>query len=173
MIKSKNFPYVEDDILLDKITSEDIKKEHVDTLNDKEYLKYSQQRFYKHTKESINKYICSQNKLGNYFLKAVVKHNHVGNIGIKINRFDKIANLSILIFKNYCASGFGKRIFKCSLNLCYKIKYIEKIEAGTYANNKAMIALMKSSKMKKDGIRKSHHVFQGKRVDCVYFSIFK
>ena len=57
MIKSKNFPYVEDDILLDKITSEDIKKEHVDTLNDKEYLKYSQQRFYKHTKESINKQI--------------------------------------------------------------------------------------------------------------------
>ena len=117
MNKSKDIPYIEDDILLDKITFKDINKEYLDTLNDKGYLKYSQQRFYKHTKEIINKYIYSENKLGNYFLKAVVKNKHIGNIGIKINRFDKIANLSILIFKNYCDSGLGKQIFQCALNL--------------------------------------------------------
>ena len=121
---------------------------------------------------SHRKYIRHQAEAGNLFLAAKVDSGHVGNVGVKIDYDNRVANVSILIFKSFASKGFGKRVFVAGVELCKSSEVIRKIEAGTLASNKAMIRLMAAAGLNDDGVRKQHHMIGGNAVDSLYFATF-
>jgi RimJ/RimL family protein N-acetyltransferase len=147
---------------------------YVDWLNDKEVVKYSEQRYNKHTLESCEKYFLLQKDYGNFFLAIESEDNiHIGNIGVTVDNNNKLADISILIGeKSYWGKGYALRSWNLVVDqLLNKYNY-RGITAGTMSCNKPMISLMKKSHMKIESILKNRFLLDGKEIDLVIASKF-
>ena len=81
-------------------TKKDITKKYISWLNNKNLMKYSNQRFYKHNHKSIENYFISMKNSNNLFLAIIEKSlnlGHVGNISVYFDKYNKTAEISILI----------------------------------------------------------------------------
>lgn len=162
-------------IILKKFSIELIKKEYVSWLNEPINVKYSQQKYKKHTLNSCKKYFKEFTSAGNLFVSVFLKKTkkHIGNLGITIDYNNKIVDVSIIIgdlmYKN---KGIGKECWQMIINFLKKQKKIKKISAGTLKCNKNMISLMKNSGMKYDGSRKKHFLVNNTLEDQVFYAIY-
>ena len=147
---------------------------YVDWLNDKEVVKYSEQRHFTHSIESCKKYYLEQKDFGNLFLAIEAENNvHIGNIGIYIDSKNKIADMSILIGdKTFWGKGYAYRSWNLVLNCMLNNFNLRGITAGTMSINHPMISLMKKSKMNIDAILKNRFLLDGEVVDLVVASKF-
>lgn len=165
------FPYVSGAVTLDNFTEADISDNYLDSLNDKNHVRHSQQRLIDHSVASCKEYILSEKRSGNLFLAARFSGKHVANIGVKVDYVNRLANVSIFVFKSFAGSGFGSVVFSAAVEMCCEAGFFQKIEAGTMASNGAMLTLMKKAGMQEDGVRKNHLLGDGKFEDCVFYAI--
>ena len=166
-----SFPYVSDIVTLDHFTEADISNDYLDSLNDKYHVRYSQQRLIDHSAASCKEYILAEKRSGGLFLAARVSGKHVANIGVNIDFVNRLANVSIFVFKSFAGGGVGSLVFSAAVKMCCEAGFFQKIEAGTMASNKAMLSLMRKAGMQEDGIRKSHLLGEGRFEDCVFYAI--
>ena len=151
---------------------------YVSWLNDKEVVRYSEQRHYVHTLKSCQIYYEQQLMSNNYFLAIELILNnqkkHVGNLGISIDIENKIADLSIIIGdKSTWGNGVGSRAWNLALKFILCDLKFRMVTAGTMEVNAPMIKLMNRSGMIVDGILPSRFIFEGLEVGMVAASITK
>lgn len=164
-----------ENIILRDFKIEDICEDYVSWLNDKDRMKYSNQRFLNHNYTSCLKYFNSFKNSSNKFIAIVEKDSNklIGTITSYFNMNHKTVDLGILIGeKRVFGKGYGKESWKLYVDYLSTLKNIRKITAGTATCNKPMLNLIHSSKMIPDGIRKNHEIIENKEVDILYFAKF-
>ena len=78
--------------------NKDIRKNYINWMNDPKIHKYTEQKYEKHTKSKIKKFVMKANKSKNNILYGIFAKNiHIGNIKLgNINKIHKTADISYL-----------------------------------------------------------------------------
>ena len=123
MDKIENSPIITTDrTYLRLLTEEDVGQNYVGWLNDKELMKFSEQRHYLHTRESCVRYIHEMKRSKNTLLGVFSKqkyNKHLGNLSIYFDLNNMSTDLSILIGdKDNRNRGIGRWRLVCSIGLC-------------------------------------------------------
>jgi RimJ/RimL family protein N-acetyltransferase len=154
---------------------EDINEQYIAWLNDKDVVKYSNQKFIKHTKESCNNFFDSfKNSQSLFFaIENKLSGDVIGTLTIHCNSYHNTADVGILLGnKDYWGRGYAKQAWCTVVDLLSNVVHIRKITAGTLACNLPMTGLMKASNMKLDGIRSAQELVDGQPMDIVYYARF-
>ncbi len=153
-----------------------ITESYLSWLNDKSLMKYSEQRYYLHTKASSENYLSSFSGSPNYFWALLDRQNSgalIGSMTAYIDENNNIADIGIMLgSKRRRRSGMAFEAWCTVQQWLLNDLGIRKVTAGTLAVNKAMIAIMKKSGMIGDGVRKSHYINEGIAVDVIYMALF-
>lgn len=153
----------------------DINDAYLSWLNNNETMRYSNQRFITHTRNSSLNYINSFVGTSNRFF-AVEDSNTskvIGTMTAYCLEREGVVDLGILLGdKGSAGKGFGKDCWCAMIEWLKNQDNVRKITAGTVSVNKPMLALMRSSKMLEDGRRKKHKIIEGQPVDVLYYAIF-
>lgn len=145
-------------------------------LNDKEVVRYSEQRHIKHTIESQTRYLESFTNSSNCFWAVIQKMSTdemIGSITAYIDPHNSVADVGILIgSRGHWNLGFGTEAFKAVVDWLIVRKGMHKVTAGAMAENEGMIKIMNKIGMYEESRRRRYFLFQGREVDFVQWTIF-
>ena len=122
--------------------------QYVGWLNDPEVVQFSEQRHTKHTIKSCISYFNKQTISNNLFLAIEFKSSnktiqHIGNIGVFIDRKNAYGDLSILIGeKEFWGKGTAYKAIKGILPYLFEKEKLNLISCGTASCNLGMIKVM-------------------------------
>lgn len=132
----------------------------VNWLNDREIVKFSEQRHKIHTVTSQDKYIESFVHPSLFW--CIIERDHIegfrliGTITAHVDKHNKVANLGVLIGdKTRWQRGFGTEAWIGMMDYLAG-DGIRKIEAGHMASNRAMANICIKSGMRLEGMCKNH-----------------
>lgn len=172
----KNFKkLVGDKVILRPFVESDITMEYISWLNDPVVVRYSNQRFVRHTKRTCLKYYDSFKKTNN-MLAIILRRSDVSPIGT-ITAYQNIhhgtADVGILIGdKSVWGAGYGQDAWTTWIEWLAKQKRIRKVCAGTLENNRAMIKIINRAGMKMEAILKHHEIADGAVLNISLYSKF-
>jgi len=161
-------------ISLVKFNKNFITKNYLNWLNDKELMKFSHQRYYKHTKKSSLQYLRNIQKEGHLFYASLdyKKKIHVGNVSAHIDKINKIAEIRMLI--GHPGNGYGHATFQEMIRILKKKIHIRKITSSCASNNHAVIKIFKKSILKYEFRLKKHGYFKNNiYTDVIGYSYIK
>jgi ribosomal-protein-alanine N-acetyltransferase len=149
-----------------------LRQQHVDWLNDKELMKYSEQRHRKHTMETQREYLWTFPKTSHIWLiefgpPPVPELRAIGTITAYIDQPNKVANMGILLGEE---KGYGHGLAAWSAVMEFLFADgIRKVEAGCMAVNEPMRLLATKAKMNVEGVIPEHYLFEGKPCDLINY----
>ena len=156
---------------------EHLTERYVGWLNDKDVVRYSEQRHKAHTLESCLLYRESFDDSPGYFWaieETQIGLGHIGNITAQIDSNNSIADIGILLGeKDAWGQGYGFEAFSSVSDFLLLDVGIRKVTCGTTENNLPMLGIMKKMNMVPDGRRKRQYVLEGKEVDVVYMALYR
>jgi ribosomal-protein-alanine N-acetyltransferase len=149
---------------------------YVGWLNDKETVRYSEQRHRTHTLESCRSYAASFVSSPHYFWAIVANdpsHGHIGNITATIDTANRTADLAIMVGDS-AARGqrYGLEAWQRACRFLLEDAGLRKVSAGTMEINEPMIRIMRASGMIEEGRRRRQFLVDGKPVDAVLVALF-
>ncbi len=163
-------------ILLVELNSSMVSNKYVDWLNSPEIVKFTEQRFKKHSLDNVKNFVISKKKSKAEFLYGIFinikKHKvHVGNIKLgPINFHHMSAEISYFIGeKNLHNKGIASSAIKEVLLIAKKKFKLKKITAGVYSNNTFSKKVLIKNKFNLEGILKKQFNFKNKRVDKLIY----
>ena len=128
-------------------------------LNNKDLMRYSEQRFLKHTIATQTKYISDliiRNQ--HYYYSIQVNDVLIGTLTAVTDRNNGVAELGILIgHDKYRDKGYGLRAWEEAIDAMFGMGF-RKVEAGCMAANDAMMRLCEKSGMLIEGCRNKRFV---------------
>jgi ribosomal-protein-alanine N-acetyltransferase len=139
-------------------------------MNDYEVVKFTEQRFRKHTDEDIRRFV--EEILGSetdILFGIFFDDKHIGNIKLgPINWEHANAGVSYFIGeKNYWSRGIATSIVKTVVDFGFKKLNLEKINAGYYSTNLGSAVVLERCGFLIEGTRKNNFVSQGERIDGI------
>lgn len=150
---------------------------YVSWLNDPVVVRYSIQRYKRHTLETCREYWQSFKDTPNSLWAITVvdgEFEHIGNISAYIDVYNSIAGVGIMIGeRGVWGQGYGLEAW---VAVCHYLLYdigVRKVEAGTLVSNKGMLRIMEKSGMVADGRRIRHWLVDGQEVDAVFAALFR
>lgn len=150
---------------------------YVGWLNDAEVVRFSDQRFCRHTEASCRAYLKSFEGTPHYFWAIELKDDrvgHVGNMNAYVDIHHGTADVGILIGeKSAWGQGYGLEAWIAVCQWLLSSGNVRKVTAGTLSVNKPMLAIMRKSGMVPDGSRHRQCLFEGREVDVVYACVFR
>ena len=152
---------------------DDITPEYIGWLNDKEVVKFSNQRFLKHTYKSSANYLQSFEETSNLFLaiKDLSSKKTIGTMTTYISEHHQTADIGILLGnRDYWGKGIGFDAWATLVK--WASANYRKVSAGAVAVNKPMIALMEKSGMEFEGLKKHHEVVNDCSTDVLFYGKF-
>lgn len=152
----------------------DITEEYLSWLNDKELMKYSEQRHKNHTFESCLDYYESFKDSENYFFGIENKAKELlGTMTVYQDKNNRLFDIGIMIgSKKSRGKGFGYESWKAVMDWIEINFQPRKITAGAMRNNTAMIKIFIKSGMSKDGLKQKHYLYKNENVDVQYMAKF-
>lgn len=163
---------------LKKLNFGDVSSEYLKWMNDKEVVKFTEQRFSKHSLVDIKNFVKEKNKSKSEFLFGIfIKQSsaliHVGNIKLgPINKFHRSAEVSYLIGnRKFWRMGIGTNAVKKIILIAKKKFKLKKLIAGCYENNHGSIKVLKKNAFKKEAELKSHIKFKSRRINKFIFGL--
>ncbi len=146
---------------------------YVGWLNDKETMKFSDQRFYTHSLKSCREYFLSFTNSRNSFWAITYENGHVGNMTVYKDVLHNVADISIMVGeRSLWGKGIGLEAWNGMCNFLFQTDSVRKITAGTLEVNFGMLSIMKKSNMQPDGIRIKHCLIDGRAVDMIHMALF-
>ena len=147
----------------------DVSDRYCEWLNDPEVTKYTEQRFYRHTKESISQYIKDQPD-NVFFWAILIGKEHVGNIKLDVNRIHRRGEISLLIGeKKYWGKGYGTEAVELVVEFAFSELGLHKLTAGCYETNIASRRIFEKNGFVMEGIIKEGYFYDGKYIDALRF----
>ena len=160
-------------LIISNFSEQDISREYIEWLNSPVAMKYSNQRFKDHTKESCIFYLKSFENTANSFLKITeVKEEMIGTATIYTNKEHKRADIGLLIGPNYSGMGYGSEAWNAIVQNLRRSQNIQKLTAGTASINIAMRKIIEKSGFFHEATLKGHEIIEEERVDIYYYSQF-
>jgi|SRR3989338_1896038 len=163
-------------VKLDVFTKENITDAYLGWLNDSDVVKYSNQRFHRHTLETSLAYLQSFDNSGNLFLAVYLKGDEkfVGTMSVYISSAHETADMGIMIGDKACwSSGVGGDAWSTVLSFLLGAVKVRKVTGGTLECNKGMVKIMLKSGMKPDGVRVAQELVGPQVQDILYFAKFR
>jgi len=149
---------------------------YVAWLNDRQLMRYSEQRHKIHSAETCRVYWQSFSGTPNFFWAIEEQqkgYGHIGNINAYINEWNQLADIGIVVGEQKArGQGYALEAWRAVCEYLFDSVGVRKITAGAMANNAAMLKLMQRSGMVEDGVRRRHYVSDGIEVDIVYRALF-
>jgi RimJ/RimL family protein N-acetyltransferase len=150
---------------------------YVAWLNDRDLMRYSEQRHKTHTLESCRAYWGSFAGTPNYFWAIEETANglgHIGNLNAYVNQLNGLADLGILIGSPQArGKGYGQEAWTGICDFLFQEVGLRKITAGVLALNRPMLTLARKAGMVEDGVRRRHYLCDGMEVDVIHLALFK
>lgn len=150
---------------------------YVNWLNDPEVVRYSDQRYRKHTLESCREYWQSFTESPNYFWAIVARDAQLGYIGTMtayVNTIHSVADVGILIGeRTVWGRGYGLEAWTAACDYLLREAEIRKVTGGALSVNTAMLKIMRRVGMVEDGRRTRQCLFEGREVDIVHMALFR
>ena len=161
-------------VVLDQFNLTDIDTDYLRFLNDPEVMRFSNQRFIKHTKESAQSYLAGFEGTTNLFFSIKKKgdNQRIGTFSAYVSSHHMTADIGILIFPNAWGQGYGLDAWVSFMGWARIYLNLRKITAGSMRENVAMIKLMQKAGMSLEAIKKNQELLEGRPVDILYFAKF-
>jgi len=172
---TKNMIIKGEKLLVKEFSIQDIDDAYIGWLNDPIVVRYSNQRFLKHTKETCVKYWESFDSLSRFFfiLEENGDKKNIGTMTVYISKEHGIADMGIMIGdKAVWGQAYGQDAWNTVAAWLFDLKKIRKITAGTNSCNKAMIKIMERSGMKLEATKVMQECIDGEYVDVLYYAKF-
>ena len=160
-------------IYLTLFEHKDITPEYIGWLNDKEVVKFSNQRFLIHTIESSVNYLQSFEGTSNLFLaiKDLSSKQTIGTMTAYISEHHQTVDIGILLGnRDYWGKGIGFDAWATLVK--WASANYRKVSAGAVAVNEPMIALMEKSGMEFEGLKKHHEIVNDSPTDVLFYAKF-
>ena len=168
-------------IRLRAFTAADLTDEYIGWLNDPEVVRYSNQRFVRHTRESCERYLASFAGSPNLFVSLRVARpdaSRAGEIAVgTLTAYRSLphgtADVGILLGERAVwGQGLGGEAWQLFTDWLLTTPGLRKVTAGTLACNHSMIRAAERSGMQREGVRRAQEVVDGVPVDIVHFARF-
>jgi RimJ/RimL family protein N-acetyltransferase len=147
-------------------------------LNDKEHMRYSEQRHRTHTVSTQRQYIDQMLQGGHLVLGVyIAADDHtftvlVGTMGCQVDRHNKLLDMGIMMLPGWQGLGYGTRAWRLILKWALDPEKgaFQKVEGGCYGDNGAMVQIMQASGMTYEACRPRHFLMpDGTREDLVQY----
>ena len=152
------------------VRKSDVSKKYISWLNDYEVTKFTEQKYFKHTYESIANFVQEKYNSEKDFLFGIFLQNiHIGNIKLGPIKWEhKSAEISYFIGeKKFWGKGIATKCIKKLIDFGIKELSLEKINAGYYEINIASSKVLKKSGFCIEGIRESDIIFENQRINSI------
>jgi RimJ/RimL family protein N-acetyltransferase len=159
-------------VVLKLFTEKNITEEYLAWLNNKDIVRYSNQRFIQHTVATSRQYLASFSGANNLFLAVYCNNILVGTMTAYVSSEHKVADMGIMIGRSAWSKGYGLDAWQTLMHFLFD-QGMRKVTGGTLRCNKAMLKIMQKSNMHADGVRVAQEIIEGNPVDILYFSKFK
>jgi RimJ/RimL family protein N-acetyltransferase len=150
---------------------------YVAWLNDRELMRYSEQRHKTHTLASCRAYWHSFADTPNYFWAMEETANdlgHIGNMNAYVNQINGLADLGILVGSPQArGKGYGQEAWAGVCAFLFREVGVRKITAGVLALNRPMLTLARKVGMVEDGVRRRHYCCNEMEVDVIHLALFR
>ncbi|MDP4013836.1 MAG: GNAT family N-acetyltransferase [Candidatus Nanopelagicales bacterium] len=122
----------------------DISEEYLGALNDREHMKFSDQRLLRHDAASCRRYLASFDGTPNLFLAVEDRSSGdlVGTITAYVDPDTRTADIGILVFPRRSGTGVGTDAWRLVIHELMRSMRISEVTAGTAAGNLAMRRLI-------------------------------
>lgn len=168
-------------VRLRAFTAADITDTYVAWLNDPEVVRYSNQRFVRHTRESCERYFASFAGSANLFVSLRVARpsaSRAGEIAVgTLTAYRSLphgtADVGILLGERAVwGQGIGLEAWQLLTDWLLTTPGLRKVTAGTLACNTSMLRVAERSGMQREGVRRAQEVIDGVPTDIVHFARF-
>lgn len=161
-------------VRLRPFTAEDINGAYLGWLNDPETMRWSNQRFSRHDRDSCAAYLESFTGTSNLFLsvRGLGEDRAIGTVTAYRNRNHSTADMGILIGdRSVWGRGYGQDAWNALLEWLLA-DGVRKVTCGTLSLNKPMIRIAERSGMSPDGVRRAQELVDAQPVDILHFARF-
>ncbi|MBL8287799.1 MAG: GNAT family N-acetyltransferase [Rubrivivax sp.] len=169
-------------VRLRPFTAADITDTYVSWLNDPEVVRYSNQRFVRHTRASCHRYFegfaAGSPNLFASLRVAKADASERGEIPVgTLTAYRSLqhgtADVGILLGeRTVWGQGIGLEAWQLLTDWLLTTPGLRKVTAGTLACNAAMLAVAERSGMRREGVRVAQEVVAGVPTDIVHFARF-
>lgn len=162
-------------IRLRPFKEDDITPTYISWLNNPEVVRYSNQRFCKHTEENCRQYLAAFTGSSNHFLaiEDCASRFMLGTLTVYRSLHHRTADIGIMIGNPACwGKGIGFEAFRTISEGLERSGEIRKITAGTSAMNVGMIRIMEKAGLSLEATRRDQELIDGRSVDLLYYAKF-
>lgn len=167
---------VDDETQLRILTAKDVSEEYLTWMNDSEIVKFTEQRYEKHTIGDIEYFVREKFASDADFLFGIFTgEQHVGNIKLgPVDWWHKTGEVSYLIGnKNFWGRGLGTSVVRKVVKFAFEELKLEKLNAGYYEPNEASGRVLSKCGFQIEGVRKQQFLYNGERIDHVLVGILR
>ena len=167
---------VDEKIFIKTLVLEDVEEQYVDWLNDYEIIKFTEQKYFKHTMDSTKDFVAKKYFSKNDLLFGIfVEGLHVGNIKLGPIKFEHmVAEISYFIGnKEFWGKGIASKCVKTIVQFAIVDLGLKKINAGYYENNIGSAKVFQKCGFVIEGIRHSDVSFENNRINLVLVGFAK
>jgi RimJ/RimL family protein N-acetyltransferase len=157
-------------------SKENITDAYLGWLNDPDTVRFSNQRFHRHTRQTSLSYLQSFDGTENLFLTISLKSDekYVGTMSAYISSAHETADMGIMIGdKTSWGSGVGGDAWATVLSFLLDTVRVRKVTGGALASNKSMVKIMSNSGMTPDGVRVAQELVDRQAQDILHFAKFR
>lgn len=162
-------------VALDTFGERDITDAYVGWLNDPEVVRFSNQRFRVHTRESCRAYLASFAGTPNLFLSIRRRSDGaaIGTMTVYHSLPHGVADVGVMIGeRSVWGDGYGQDAWNTLLDWLLTQHGVRKVTAGALAGNRGMVRLMERSGMSLEGVRRAQEIVDGEPDDIVLYARF-
>jgi ribosomal-protein-alanine N-acetyltransferase len=153
----------------------DITPAYIGWLNDPRVVRYSNQRFRRHTNESSRQYLATFAGSANHFLAICDRASPdvLGTLTVYYNVHHGTADIGLMVGAPATwGQGFGLDAFRTVAEALERSGKVRKLTAGTLAVNLGMVRILERTGFEREGVRRGQELVDGKPVDIVYYARF-
>lgn len=164
-----------DKVLLRPMRPSDITPTHVGWLNDAEVVRFSNQRFVKHTRYSCRAYLGRFEGSADLYLsvRLAASDKAIGTLTAYRNPHHGTADIGILMGeRSVWGRGLGLDAFKTLADALATQPDMRKLSCGTLACNHAMIKIAERAGFQREAVRVAQELVEGVPTDIVHFARF-
>ena len=148
----------------------DVTNSYVQWLNDYEVTKYTEQKNFNHTIDSVNEFVDEKYNSSTDQLFGIFYENiHIGNIKLGPIKFEHMsAEVSYFIGeKKFWGKGIASKCVETVVHFAVTELGLRKINAGYYENNIGSAKVFEKCGFVVEGVRISDVIFEKKRINSV------
>jgi len=167
------FSLVTEQLTVRAFTQADIVPEYLGWLNDRQYMRYSNQRFHGHTQTSVMAYLSDFDSARSAFLALELRATRqlAGTATVFASPEHGTADIGILIGSQFQGRGLAREAVG-SIADALADQGFRKVTIGTSAKNVGMRRVIEALDFEPDGVKARHELIDGEETDVVYFARF-